>query len=163
MSDEPSAASSAAASFGTLTGDVSPVVSIVGLWPLGHPPSAISERTPSRVPPSTGLPSRRAQTPGGRNDSSGTAPDSRATPMAAGSSAAATAWRIFLRENGSFSVWKARYPTRRPGVDSAPVIRRGGAAGNQMSSARASNSASAFSSVATSRKTIRSARGGGPQ
>ena len=83
--------------------------------------------------------------------------------MTAGSSAAATALRIFLRENGSFSVWKARYPTRSPAMDSAPVIRRGGAGGNQMSSARASNSASALSSVATSRKTIRSARGGPPQ
>ena len=79
----------------------------MALWPFGQP-SASSARTASRVPPSTGLPSRRAQTPAGRNDGSGMAASSRATPITAGSRAAATACRIFLRENGSFSVWNAR-------------------------------------------------------
>src|SRR5438067_801384 len=66
--------------------------------------------------------------------------------MATGSSAAATAWRTFLREKGSFSVWNARYPTRRPGSDKAPSVRCGGPGGNQTSSVRASSSASACSS-----------------
>ena len=91
MSAAPSAASSVPASFGTLSGVVSSDTRRVALWPLGQPPSASSVRTCARLPPSSGLPSRRAQTPGGRKDCSGTAALSSDTPMTAGSSAAATA------------------------------------------------------------------------
>ena len=108
MSAAPSMIPMASASFGTLTTDGSADASMAGVAPFGQRPCSSSERTCSRVPPSTGPPSRRAHTPGGRNDCSGTAARSSVTASTAGSSAAATAWRSGLRANGSFSVWNAR-------------------------------------------------------
>ena len=119
----------------------------------------MSAFTVERLPPRSGEPSRRPQTPGGRNDWRGTAARSSVWTRIAGSSAAATAWRrvrarerLLLGLEGEISDAQARGRT-------GSVVRRGGPAGNQMSSDRESNSASAFSSVATSRNTIRSGLG----
>ena len=98
----------ASATLGRFTGDASDGTSSVGVKASDQPPSASSVFTARRLPPRIGEPSRRAHTPGGKNDCSGTAAPSSATPMTTGSSAAATAWRTFFREKGTFSVWNAR-------------------------------------------------------
>ena len=149
----------ASASLGRLRGDVSAVTSSDGLASFDQRPSLSSAFTVEaiahtrsyrtvaftveRLPPRIGEPSRRPQTPGGRNDWSGTAARSSVTVRTAGSSAAAMAWRSDFLAKGSFSVWNARYPMRSPGTESAHWARRGGLAGSQMSRDRASSSDSA--------------------